>query len=293
MRRWTRNILILSILVLPLAGYNTWGKGETGKTEEKKEEVIQLSDPSSGQTEPVATVQAQSDTDIFTNSIGMKFKKIPAGSFKMGSPISEKGRWIHEGPVHKITISKPFYLGVYEVTQEQWVKVMENNPSSNKGANKPVESISWNDAQKFIHKLSEKEKVEYRLPTEAEWEYACRSDTTTVYYWGDNPDSQYVWSKENSGGGPHDVGQLKPNAWGLFDMSGNVFEWCEDWFTEFGYVGSVEQTDPKGSLDGKFKVLRGGAWCFNSIRCRSAYRSGGVPDSRHNGVGLRLVRVIL
>jgi formylglycine-generating enzyme required for sulfatase activity len=233
--------------------------------------------------------------EVIVNSIGMKLRLIPAGSFQMGSPYSEKNRENDEGPVHQVTISKPFYLGVYDVTQEQWEKAMGNNPSGVKGANKPVTDVSWNDAQEFVRKLSEKEKIQYRLPTEAEWEYACRAGSTTTYYWGDNFDPRYAWSKENSGGAPHEVGQLRPNAWGLFDMSGNVWQWCEDWHGK-KYSGG-DQTDPKGDPSGDGRTRRGCSWYEAAMYARTANRATSHPDFRHlkpnllvSNLGFRLAR---
>jgi formylglycine-generating enzyme required for sulfatase activity len=235
------------------------------------------------------TVQPGAEGEVVTNSIGLKLKLIPAGSFQMGSPDSEEDHSANEGPVHKVTISKPFYLGVYEVTQEQWEKVMASNPSSRKGANQPVTDVSWNDAQEFIRKLSEQEKVEYRLPTEAEWEYACRAGTKTAYYWGDGFDAGYSWARQNSGGAAHDVGTLKPNTWGLFDMSGNVWEWCEDRYGT--YAGAGEQTDPKGASSGESRVLRGGSWGSFTKNSRAACRDHSAPPTtRDSHLGFRLAR---
>ncbi len=227
--------------------------------------------------------------EVVTNSIGLKLKLIPAGSFQMGSPDSEKDHSANEGPVHKVTISKPFYLGVYVVTQEEWETVMAGNPSSSKGAKKPVTDVSWNDAHEFIRKLSAKEKVEYRLPTEAEWEYACRAGTTTAFYWGDRFDARYAWANQNSGGATHDVGTLQPNAWGLFDISGNVWEWCEDRFANYAGVG--ELTDPKGASTGESRVLRGGSWGSFTRNSRAACRDHSAPPTtRDSRLGFRLAR---
>ena len=189
------------------------------------------------------------------NTIGMKFRLIQPGSFMMGS---EKGD-SSEKPVHKVTLTKGFYIGVYEVTQEEWEKVMGSNPSHFKGRKNPVERVSWEDAQEFARKLSEKENVMYRLPTEAEWEYACRAGTTAEYYWGDDGIGRYAWYIGNQDGTTHPVGQKKPNAWGLYDMSGNVWEWCGDWYSP-AYPADKEAVDPKGAAGGSFRVFRGGSW---------------------------------
>ena len=171
-----------------------------------------------------------------TNSIGMKLRLIPAGEFMMGSPGTESDRSNNETQ-HRVSITKPFYLGVTEVTQEQYQKVMGTNPSQFKGPQNPVERVSWAEAVEFCGKLSAMpaEKTAghvYRLPTEAEWEYACRSGTTTAYGFGDDASrlGDYGWFRSNSDSGTHPVGEKKPNAWGLYDMHGGVYEWCQDWY---------------------------------------------------------------
>ncbi len=224
------------------------------------------------------------------NSIGMKLRLIQPGSFMMGSEDSD------EKPVHKVTLTKGFYMGVYEVTQEEWEKVMGSTPSHFKGPKKPVDTVSWDDAQEFIRKLSEKEKVTYRLPTEAEWEYACRAGTTTEFYWGDDVGvaeiGRYAWWAGNEDwreSGSKPVGQKKPNVWGLYDMSGNVWEWCEDWY---GNYSSASQTDPTGAAGGSDRVVRGGGWGYYASGCRSAFRYRGSPSGLHSNGGFRLVSAI-
>ena len=167
----------------------------------------------------------------FHNSIGMEFVLIPSGSFVMGrDPLFEEDR-DDELPQHKVNISKPFYLGKYQVTQAQWVAVMEDNPSGFKGPANPVEQVSWNDAQEFIKRLNVKEgHNRYRLPTEAEWEYAARAGADTVYFFGNDENilPVYAWFIDNSRKTPHPVGKKRPNAWGLYDVHGNVWEWVQD-----------------------------------------------------------------
>ncbi len=220
------------------------------------------------------------------NTIGMKFQLIRPGSFMMGSD-----RWgAREKPVHKVTLTKGFYMAVYEVTQEEWERVMGSNPSVFGGAKNPVENVSWDDAQKFARKLSQKENVTYRLPTEAEWEYACRAGTTTDFYWGDTHDGRYFWNDGNSEWKTQPVGTRRPNAWGLYDTSGNVYEWCEDWYAE--KYPLERQTDPMGPESGSLRVFRGGSWLSAALVCRSDWRGSRSPSVRDSLVGFRLVRTI-
>jgi len=219
----------------------------------------------------------------------MKFRRIPAGSFLMGSPETEKDRCLNEGPVHGVTISQPFYMGVHEVTQEQYEKVIGSNPSKFKGPKHPVENVLWDDAQTFCKKLSEMDRnMTYRLPTEAEWEYACRAGTTTAFYWGNLLDEKFVWCGKGSGGKSQDVGLLQPNAWGLYDMSGNVWEWCSDWY---GAYPTGDQIDPKGAATSLRRVLRGGCWYVDPKHCRSAVHDSHIPGNRSSGIGFRVVAV--
>lgn len=193
---------------------------------------------------------ANAQDSTITNSIGMKLVLIPAGSFMMGSDSNFEECGQNETPRHKIVISNSFYLGQYEVTQEQWVAVMGANPSKFKAKENPVEQISWDEAQLFISNLNKKEGTDrYRLPTEAEWEYACRAGSETPYYFGDDKNSmvKYGWYDANSEAHSHPVGQLEPNAWGLYDMHGNVWEWCLDWYSDKYYEHSPS-TDPQGYL---------------------------------------------
>ena len=235
----------------------------------------------------------------FINSIGMEFVKIPAGSFLMGCSQGDSECGEDEKPQHKVTISKSFYMGKFEVTQGQWKKVMgegflgigENNPSTFKscGDDCPVETVSWNDVQEFIQKLNEKEgSNKYRLPTEAEWEYSARAGSKTKYYWGETINDWYLWYDNNSGKATHPVGKKKPNAWGLYDMTGNVWEWVGDWYGS-DYYKNASGNDPKGSNSGEYRVLRGGSWYINaSYSCLSS-RYYGNPDGRGSSRGVRLV----
>jgi serine/threonine protein kinase/formylglycine-generating enzyme required for sulfatase activity len=208
---------------------------------------------------------------------------IPDGTFKMGSPVSEKGRHPSELQ-HEVTISKAFYMGKFEVTQEQWQSLMGNNPSQVKGAKLPVTNVSWEECQEFIKELNEKTKGGYRLPTEAEWEYACRAGTMKAYSFGNN----IIKSDANiAGSSTKVVGSYKPNAFGIYDMHGNVCEWCEDWIGVYS-VGAV--TNPKGPGTGTYRVLRGGDFSDLALPVRSSYRSYQSPNIRFGNVGFRLAR---
>jgi formylglycine-generating enzyme required for sulfatase activity len=229
-----------------------------------------------------------------TNSIGMKLRLIPAGEFMMGSPATESGRSDNETQ-HRVTLTKPFYLGVTEVTQEQYQKVMVTNPSKVKGPQNPVERVNWAEAVEFCGKLSAMpaEKTAghvYRLPTEAEWEYACRSGTATAYGFGDDASrlGDYGWFEGNSDSRTHPVGEKKPNAWGLYDMHGNVWEWCQD---RYGDYPSGSATDPTGATSDLYRVRRGGGWYGNAGYCRSAGRGrGDSPEGRYDRLGFRVLR---
>jgi len=196
-----------------------------------------------------------------------------------------------EKPAHEVTLTQAFYLGKYEVTQEQYQEVMGNNPSRFKGRDLPVETVSWEDAQAFCKKASEKTGLVVRLPTDAEWERACRAGTKTTYYTGDTDADldRAGWYGGNSKGATHPAGQKVANAWGVYDMHGNVWEWCADWFEEYKGESAV---DPHGPAEGQYRVLRGGSWDFDPGRCRSAYRFGGTPGYRSHYFGFRVVWLV-
>ena len=226
-----------------------------------------------------------------TNAIGMQFKLIRAGEFMMGSPADDPSKEDDETPQHRVRITNPFYLGVYEVTQEEYEKVIGENPSSFKGSMRPVENVSWEDAAKFCTELSEIDTdYVYRLPTEAEWEYACRAGTSTRHSCGDDLESDYAWFRDNSSTRAHPVGEKLPNAFGLYDMHGNVMEWCQDWY-DSSYYGSSLSEDPPGPTTGSGRVYRDGGWSGGARNCRSADRSGLTPDDLGNDLGFRVVAV--
>jgi len=231
--------------------------------------------------------------DTTMNSIGMELVLIPSGSFRMGGDKRLEQAEDHETPRHMVKISEAFFMGKYEVTQRQWSEIMNNNPSEFLDSTRPVERVSWNDVQVFIRKLNTKEETnKYRFPTEAEWEYSARAGSESAYTFGPDTNllSQYAWYGKNSGGRTHAVGQLNPNAWGLYDMHGNVHEWCQDWFDRKYYSQSPSNT-PSGPSTGLAKALRGGDWGSQDWYCRCASRSLSSPDRRSNRVGLRLIRL--
>jgi formylglycine-generating enzyme required for sulfatase activity len=259
----------------------------------------------------------KSTPKVITNSVGMRLVPIPAGEFMIGSPESDDMAMSHEKPQHRVRITKPFYLGAYEVTQRQYQRVTGKNPRRSTGdPQRPVEMVSWNDAVEFCRRLGElpEEKAAgalYRLPTEAEWEYACRAGTTTRFCFGDQTEKlvDYAWyihdwpmaapgipaatmriadadAKKNE---PHAVGQKKPNGWGLYDMHGNVWEWCSDWYAPYQTTSLAD--NPTGPDSGSTRVIRGG-----SIRdlfpayLRCAFRTSNRPDYHDNSYGFRVVR---
>ncbi|MFM7574553.1 MAG: SUMF1/EgtB/PvdO family nonheme iron enzyme [Snowella sp.] len=263
-----------------------------------KKPQLTNSSPSASQSSPLPVPQFPL-TETLPGNIKLEMVKIPTGSFLMGTEEAEvirlnkkyeTDRYKYEMPQHRVNLQE-FYLGKYPVTQEQYQAIMGNNPSHFKDNPKnPVESVSWNDAQEFCRKLSNKTKKNYRLPSKAEWEYACRAGTQTRYYFGDDEKllGEYAWYGELLGK-THPVGQKKPNNWGLYDMHGNVWEWSEDvWHEDY------ENTPKDGTAwyDNHFqanKVLRGGSWSDNSGDCRSARRSYLTPVHRDNSVGFRVV----
>jgi len=254
----------------------------------------------------------------FTNSIGMEFMLIPAGKYLMGSPGGEPGREAHEGPQREVQISKPFYMGKYEVkvsefrefvkatqyktdaernggayvpVKEKWERkegVYWMNPGISQKDDHPVVCVAWSDSVEYGKWLSQKTGHSYRLPTEAEWEYACRAGSQQAYSFGSDARelSRYGWYGENSGGKTRPVGQKRPNGWGLFDMHGNVWEWCQDWYAAYPAGTAI---DPAGPLRGSVRVHRGGGWASPEKFSRSAVRRNGFGGSFR--VGFRLVRM--
>jgi serine/threonine protein kinase len=283
---------------------------------------------------PKVTSSTVEPAKVFTNSIGIKFQYIPEGEFMMGLSPGDSNGWEDEKPSHRVEISHPFYMGRYPVTKEEWTRVMGDKPFyfQNAGRTAPAEYISWNRVQEFLKKLNEMEsrdgsrgKAKYRLPTEAEWEYAARAGTTTELYvgklerngyWESKPLDRIGWFAGNAiasyegaretdeiaklkgleyyKDAPHKkigtqpVGKKEPNPWGLYDTIGNVWEWCEDWFSE-DYYGKSEIIDPKGPNNGEKKVVRGGSWYNDARSCRVSDRYSSAPDLRNSTFGFRLL----
>lgn len=226
--------------------------------------------------------------EVVHKQTGIHLRLIPAGEFDMGSPDKEKGRAADEGPVHHVKLSVPFYIGVTEVTQAQWRALMGSDEKSTAGGNSlPVAPVSYNEAQAFLAKAG----GALRLPTEAEWEYACRAGNKGAWCFGDDETMlyQYGWYDGNSNKQLHPVGDRKRNAWGLYDMHGNAWEWCADWYDANYYAtGAKGMTDPQGPKKALDRVLRGGSYNTDASMTRSASRMHNLPDNRYLGYGFRV-----
>ena len=221
------------------------------------------------------------------NGISIDMVKVEAGTFMMGATSEMKDPYDNEKPVHQVTLTNDYYMGMYEVPQALWEAVMGSNPSEYKGDNLPVEMVSWNDCQEFISKLNSLTGRKFRLPTEAEWEYAARGGKRSrgYQYSGNSNISDVAWYDGNSGSKPHPVGTKQANELGIYDMSGNVYEWCSDWY---GSYSSSSQTNPTGADSGSGRVVRGGSWYDFAWGCRLSYRGSITPFYRGNDLGLRL-----
>ena len=240
-----------------------------------------------GTVKRVATKASYSNGTLTVNGIKYSMVWVEGGTFRMGA-TSEQGSDAEsdEKPVHSVTLSG-YYIGKTEVTQALWKVVMGSNPSSCKGDNLPVEQVSWNDCQKFIRKLNSLTGQNFRLPTEAEWEFACRGGNNSrgYKYSGSNYIDNVAWYDGNSGDKTHPVGTKAPNELGIYDMTGNVWEWCADWYGDYS---SGAQINPKGPYDGSIRVYRGGGWSGGVSRCRSSNRDDRRPSGRSFFLGLRL-----
>jgi formylglycine-generating enzyme required for sulfatase activity len=295
--------IVLVALVLTVASYSIIGRGQSLPVSTSSAKPAPLTAPFD---ERIARDAQKSWADYLAvrtqilSSIGATLVLIPPGKFTMGTPVDERGPDDNEGPQHKVTLSRAFYMGITPVTQGQWKALMgaNNNPSSSIysfGDDSPVNNVSWNDAVDFCNKLSKKESKIYRLPTEAEWEYACRAGTITAYFTGNGEDSlkKAGWYDGNSSdeshprGYMHPVGQKAANGFGLYDMHGNQYQWCSDWYADKYVEG--EQTDPIGPINANIRVLRGSSWISSSEDCRSGRRTWHRPETRDFFVGFRLV----
>ena len=263
-----KNILCAAVLSAAVAiGFCVCGK-EAEKSQETGIEIKKISE------------EKAKNAVVSIGNCKMDFILIYSGVFKRGE--------------QEVSLTKDFYIGKYEVTQAQWKAVMGNDPAYFKGADRPVEQVSWNDAMAFCEKLNESGKApkgwKFTLPTEAQWEFAARGGNKSkgYEYSGSNDLNEVAWYSNNSDA-THDVGEKKPNELGLYDMSGNVWEWCLDWYD--GYGDKKEVTDPTGPQDGSARVLRGGGWSKGAGYCRVAFRSSYLPDYRYYDFGFRLALV--
>jgi formylglycine-generating enzyme required for sulfatase activity len=288
--------LFFAVLILFLIALGCSGNSPQTERANAAETAKETAPPAPALPESFEAVQAEGRDEttglwkeIVHKKSGIHLRLIPTGEFDMGSPDKEEFRFIDEGPVHRVKISKPYYIGKYELTQAQWKAIMgkDNNPSNWKGDNLPVEEVNWNDAQEFCKKAGDG----LRLPTEAEWEYACRAGSKVRWSHGDDKDKlgDYAWFIDNSGNKTHEVGTKKPNAFGLYDMHGNVWEWCSDWYGEKYYEECKNGvTDPQGPANGVERVRRGTAWSHCFINARCAKREKNKPEIKNNYIGFRV-----
>ena len=263
---------------------------QTQRPIEQVQAVASMESPSTSNASTNIVDSSESGSVItipVKDGICIEMVKVEAGSFNMGATPEMENPDEFEKPVHRVTLTNNYYIGKYEVTQALWKIVMGSNPSNSKGDNLPVEKVSWNDCQKFISKLNKLTGKSFRLPTEAEWEYAARGGNKSrgYQYSGSNTIGDVAWYDGNSGSKTHAVGTKQPNELGAFDMNGNVWEWCQDWFNRYS---SSPQTNPIGAVSGSCRVYRGGSWCYSGY-CRCSCRFDGTPDFRNGDLGLRLV----
>jgi formylglycine-generating enzyme required for sulfatase activity len=308
-------VLLAAVVLAAIGGCKSKGSAEQNKPDagpaSKPGLVENVGTPTStlpvppSDTAPASLPATTSDTSPakqitldLGNKVTMKLVLIPAGKFTMGSPKGEKDRSGDEDPQHEVTISKPYYMSSYEITQEQWMAVMGTTPWKDRelaksGATHPASNINWIDATDFCKKLSAQTGKPVSLPTEAQWEYACRAGSKTRLCYGDDNDNSklgnYAWYKKNAWGVgeryAHPVGQKKANDFGLYDMHGNVWEWCADWYADS--YADAKNIDPKGPASGKFRILRGGCWGDDQLR--SARRFWYYPDLAENYNGFRVI----
>ena len=274
-------------------------KPKTNKATSAKSQAKKNTSPSQPSTTkatprpqgPVAPTQGTSNytPEVLTftvNGVSFDMVEVRGGTFMMGATSEQHDADGDEKPVHQVTVSS-FYMGKTEVTQALWKAVTGREPSYFKGSNRPVENVSWEDCQDFIAKLNRLTGMHFRLPTEAEWEFAARGGIKSfgTQFSGNNDLDEVAWYYNNNEGQTHDVATKRPNELGLYDMSGNVWEWCSDWYADYS---SASQTNPTGPISGSERVLRGGSWCGNARYCYVFARDGYYPDARYYYIGLRL-----
>ena len=282
--------VVVGLLVILFIPKNTMVKNDLNNTDDAQEAFLEppfdFNQAQEAQQALAKTLGLAVETTVdLGRGVNLAMILIPQGKFMMGSPFSEPGHKSDEAQ-HQVVLSRPYFIGKNEVTQEQWETVMGDNPSQTKGAKLPVTNISWNDCQNFISKLNAKTESNYRFPTEAEWEYACRSGSKSAYSVGDKitkNDANY----ENAKGGAKPVGSYKPNAFGLYDMHGNVWEFCSDWY---GAYSPGKSLDPMGVNNGRDHVLRGGSFFVDGLLLRSSTRDLVAPDFHNVVIGLRLAK---
>ena len=287
-------ILFALFLTLLMVGCGEDGQEKT--VQEERSLVVNRADEEQKRRDELARIEAKRQKPItervlpliqkrenFVTDLGLEMIWVKPGIFMMGD----------KGEQRQVTLTKGFYLGKHEVTQAQWERVMGSNPSMFKGADLPVEQVSWNDFVEFCKKLTEMEKkagrvpegMAYQLPTEAQWEYACRAGTTTVYSWGDSISSKNANYDRFIDGGTRPVGKYSANPWGFHDMHGNVWEWCADWY---GAYPSGSATNPGGPSSRTARVVRGGSWSNNGASLRSAFRYNSTPNTPRINLGFRV-----
>ena len=280
-----------------------WGSGFYRVVKAATYLVVDMSGGQDVEKWPVSELEcepADGWTDEYKTT-KLVLRRIEAGMFKMGSPSSESGRNSNENQ-HNVTLTKPYYMGIFEVTKKQYQIVTGGYQAYGSQEMRPVVEVSWDDirddsgwpdsmevsASSFMGRLRAKTGRTFDLPTEAQWEYACRAGTTMAYSYGDSADENFMWYASNSSQQPHDVGTKQPNAWGLYDMHGNVEEWCLDYLDKWAGYETVDVIDPVGFPSGSVRALRGGSCYYKAPRCRSAYRGYSSPSNRSTGLGFRL-----
>jgi formylglycine-generating enzyme required for sulfatase activity len=274
-RRWRRLAALAGVVVITACGIKAHGDAGANVA-------------------PAALRTGDRRTFALPAGATMDFVWIPPGTFAMGSPAAEVGREDDEGPRHEVTVSRGFWLGRCEVTQGQWEAVMETNPSQSLGADRPVVYVSWDDVQQFVGKLNAAAgEAVYRLPSEAEWEYACRAGTATRWSFGDDERrlGEYAWWYGNSEGRSRPVGRKRPNPWGLCDMHGNVEEWVDGWYGPYGGEALTDPVGPPPASGYPLRLMRGGTFGNMPRNTRSAHRLANASAFRFSGVGARLLRV--